>query len=633
MNPLHDDADPVGSADSVDPSRRRWLETALGGGVLLLPAAALLAPAPTHAETGQSRKVLRLLFSNAETSFDPARISDLYSRTVTSHLFEAMYAYDHLARPAKVVPCTADGFPEVSSDFRTWTVRIKRGIYYPDDPAFKGTRRELQARDYAYALMRVADPANISPVEASVADLGITGLTERRQKAMTSKTKFDYDTPIEGLQVLDPHTLRIRLNDPRPRLLSELAQPDLLGAQAREVVEHYGDTIGEHPVGTGPFRLKRWRRSSRIVLERNPAYREVFYDGRPAADDAEGQAMLARFKGKRLPMVDEVDIVIVEEFQPQWLSFLNREVDALAGVTGQLPSQFAPVAMPGNKLAPNLAKLGVQAHRNIAPDMTVTVFNMDDPTVGGMSPAQVALRRAISLAYNTEEEINNIRRGQATIAQSVVMPHSVGFDTAFKSEMSDYSPARANALLDIYGFVDRNGDGWREKPDGTPLVIVESTEPDQIYRAHNELMQKSLKAVGLRVEFKTQQWAENLKAVEAGKFMLWKLGFAGTFDGLNSLAGYYGPQVGNQNLSRFKLDAFDRLYERMLAMPDGPERLALFHDAKRLAVAYMPVKVNTHRVLTDMLHPWVHGFRRPLFWAEWWHQVDVDVAAQQAALK
>ncbi len=613
-----------------DAARRRWLEAAASFTAGALLPAGVLRAATAQDDTG--RKVLRVLFSSAETSFDPARISDLYSRTVTAHIFEAMVAFDHLARPAKVVPCTTEGMPEVSDDYRTWTFRIKRGIYYPDDPAFKGARRELLARDYAYAFMRVADPANISPVEAVIADLGIVGLSERRRMAMESKTKFDYDTPIEGLQVLDSHTLRIRLKEPRPRLVSDIALPDVLGAQAREVVEHYGDTIGEHPVGTGPFRLKSWRRSSRIVLERNPSYREVRFNAQPAADDVEGQAILARWKGRRLPMIDEVDVAIVDEFQPQWLAFLNREIDGLAGVTGSLPSQFASIAMPGNKLAPNLAKQGIQLVRNLAPDMTNTVFNMEDPTIGGMQPAQVALRRAIGLAYNVEEEIRNIRRSQAVIAQAIVMPHSLGYDPNFKSEMGDYSPARANALLDTYGFADRDGDGWREKPDGSPLLLVVNTEPEQIYRAHNELFQKCAKAIGIRVDFKTQQWPENLKAVEAGKFMIWKLGWQAAYDGLNALSMYYGPQIGNQNLSRFKYDVFDRLYERMLSMPDGPERANLFREAKRIGVAYMPVKVNTHRILTDLLHPWVHGFRRPLFWLEWWHQVDVDVAARKTAM-
>jgi ABC-type transport system substrate-binding protein len=601
------------------PDRRRLLQGLAAG---FLPAA---LPAHAAIEPG-GRKVLRLLFQSAETSLDPARISDLYSRTLTSHIFEALYTYDHLARPFKLKPLTADGMPEVSADFRVWTVKLQRGIFFPPDAAFQGRPRELVARDHIFALQRVADPANISPVQADILDMGIVGLTEARDAAKASG-RFDYDAPIEGLQALDSHTLRIVLNRPRPRLLYRLAASDLLGGQAREVVDFYGERIAEHPVGTGPFRLKSWRRSSRIVLERNPHYRDVRYHAEPAADDAEGQAILARFKGRRLPMIDEVQVSIVEEYQPQWLSFLNREVDALAGLTGQLPSQFVKVALPGGRLAPHLARAGVAAHSSLSPDVSLVYFNMRDPTIGGMAPAQVALRRAISLGYDTAEEIRSIRNGQAVVGQSPLMPHTYGYDPHFKSEMGDFDPARALALLDMFGFVDRNGDGWRERPDGSPLELVIATEPEQIYRAYNELWQKSLKRLGIKVRFETRQWPENLKAAEAGTLMVWMLGYAAdTPDGQESLARLYGPQAGNNNLARFAMPEFDRLYERMSDLPDGPERDALFRQAKRIAVAYMPYKVHAHRVFTDLLHPWVLGFRRPLFWSDWWQFVDIDPA-------
>src|SRR6185503_7145397 len=356
-----------------------------------------------------------------------------------------------------------------------------------------------------------------------------------------------------------------------------------------------------------------------------PFYRDVRYDAKPAPDDAEGQALLAQFKGRRLPMVDEVEVAIIEELQPEWLAFLRNEVDALSGDTGFLPSQFTPVAMPGGKLAPDLARRGVRAYRQLAPDCTFSYFNMGDPLVGGMGAAQVALRRAISLAYDTSEEIREIRKGQAILAQSPLLPHTTGDEANFKSEMSDYDPARANALLDLFGFIDRNGDGWRERPDGTPLVLEMATEPEQIYRAYNELTQKGLTRIGIRVSFKIQQWNENLKAAEAGKLMMWMLGNgASSPDGQGLLAWLYGPQAGNGNLARFKMPEFDALYERAQILPDGPERAALFRQAQRLAVAYMPYKVRTHRILTDLVHPWLLGFRRALFWQEWWHMVDVD---------
>ena len=608
-------------------ARRRLLQAAAATAVW--PAgwhAATAADAPARGE----RKVLRLLFSSAETTFDPARISDLYSRTVTSHIFEALYTWDPLARPAKLRPVTAMGLPEPSSDFRVWTVRVTPGIFYADDPAFKGRPRELVAQDYVYAFQRAVDPANISPIEADVMDLKIVGLAAAREAAVKAKKPFDYDAPIEGLRATHRYTLRFALEDPNPRFPHTLAASDLLGGVAREVVQFYGDKIGEHPVGTGPFRLKSWRRSSRIVLERNPQYREVLYDAEPGPDDTGGQAILALLKGRRLPMVDEVDVAIIDEFQPQWLSFLNKQVDALAGTTGHLPSQFANEAAPGGKLAPNLAREGVRMYANLAADTSYTYFNMQDPTIGGNSPAQVALRRAVSLAYNVDEEIRRIRRGRAVPAQSPLMPHTFGYDPAFKSEMGDYDPARARALLDLYGFVDRDGDGFRERPDGSPLRLEMATEPEQINRAYNELWQKSLHAVGIRIRFSTAQWPENLKAADAGKLMMWQLGeSAASPDGQPSIGRLYGPLAGNANFARFQLDAVDRLYERIRVLPDGTERQNLFDQVKRYSVAYMPYKIHVHRIHTDLTRPWVIGFRRPLFASEWWHLVDIDLALRR----
>ncbi len=115
-----------------------------------------------------------------------------------------------------------------------------------------------------------------------------------RDEALKSKKPFDYDRPVEGLRALDRYTLQFKLEEPQPRFLHTLATGDLFGAVAREVVEAYGDDqIMSKPVGTGPFRLAEWRRSSRIVLERNPTYRERFYDAEPNPDDAEGQASAA----------------------------------------------------------------------------------------------------------------------------------------------------------------------------------------------------------------------------------------------------------------------------------------------------------------------------------------------------
>jgi ABC-type transport system substrate-binding protein len=584
-------------------------------------AAALLAALASAAVAQAPPKVLRYAFRVAETGFDPAQVFDIYSRTVTPHIFEGLYGYDHLARPWKIEPVTAAAMPEVSEDFRTWTVRIRPGIYFQDDPAFKGAKRELTAADYVYSFKRFADPRFKSPSWTSLEQQGIAGLRALREEALKGKKPFDYDRPIEGLQALDRYTIRFVLEQPRPRFVQTLATGDLYGAVAREVAEAYGDAISAHPVGTGPFRLAQWRRSSFIALERSPSYRERFYDAEPAADDAEGQALLARFKGRRLPMVDRVEISIIEEEQPRWLSFLQGQHDFIE----QMPAEFIELAMPHGRIAPNLGRQGVAGHRTVRSDVFVVLFNMEDPVVGGYTPDKVALRRAMGLAMDVPREIARVWRNQAIPAQSPLMPGTTGYDPDFKSEMGDHDPARAKALLDLFGYTDRDGDGFRELPDGSPLTIEMTTQPDNLSRALDDLRRKNLAAVGLRLTYKPAKWPENLKAARAGTLMVWRVGSsAAAPDGHPSLARYHGRQIGGQNFARFSLPAFDALYERMETLPDGPEREALFLEAKRLAAAYAPYKTIVHRIVTDLSHAPLLGYRRPLFWQDWWHMVDIE---------
>jgi ABC-type transport system substrate-binding protein len=589
-----------------------WL---LGTAFGAAEAAAAGASAPSGGP-----KTLRYAFVAAETNFDPAKISDLYSRIVTAHMFEAPYRFDYLARPVKVVPHTAAAMPEVSADFRTWTIRIRPGIYFADDPAFGGKPRELVAADYVYSWKRFFDPVNKSPNYTGFAEEGAIGVEALRDEVVKGKKRFDYDREVEGVRALDRYTLQFTLKDSRPRFLYTIADSSLAGAVAREVVEAHGDQVGEHPVGTGAFRLVEWRRSSRLVLERNASYRDLRFDGEPAADDEAGQALLRTFKGRKLPMIDRVEIAIIEESQPRWLSFLNGELDLVS-----VPLEFANQAVPGGHLAPYLAKRGIRMDRFANPDRTYYFFNMEDPVVGGMAPEKVALRRAISLATDVGQEIRGVRRGQAIPAQSVVSPGSYGYDPKYRSVNGEYDPARAKALLDLYGYVDRNGDGWRELPDGRPLVIDYASTPDAISRQFDELWKKNMDAIGIRLNIKLAQWPEQLKAARAGQLMVWQLGGTNAApDFQDSLQNLYGPAAGGQNLARFKDAKFDELYRRLQSLPDGPERLATLQQALDIVTAYMPQKYNVHRIVTYLMQPRLQGFRAPLYGNQFWQYVDID---------
>ncbi|HET9822533.1 MAG TPA: ABC transporter substrate-binding protein [Burkholderiaceae bacterium] len=585
------------------------------------------AQSPGQADPAPPAKVLRYAFRIAETGFDPPQVTDLYSNTIIANIFEAPLEFEFLAQPARMRPNTAAAMPEISPDFKTFTVRLKPGIYFADDPAFKGRRRELVAEDYVYSLKRHFDPRWKSGNLYALENLRILGLSELRREGLEAKKPFDYDRPVEGLRALDRYTFQIRTAIANPRLLHLLTDPSSSGAVAREVVEHYGDRIMEHPVGTGPFRLAHWKRSSRIVLERNPVYREVRYDEHPAADAARLQAVAAQFKGRRLPLVDRVEVSIVEENQPRWLAFLNGEHDVIE----EVPPEFVQLALPNGKLAPNLAKRGVQPVRYVRSDVALSYFAMENPVVGGYEPHKVALRRAISLAVDVDKEIRLVRGGQAIPAQSLIGPHGFGYEPGFKSEMSDFDLARAKALLDLHGYVDRDGDGWRDQPDGQPLVLDYASQPDQQSRALIERWKKNMDALGVRIEFRIAKWPENLKSSRAGKLMMWGHGWSTAgLDGQGFLELGYGPNKGGANHARFDLPAFNALFERQRELPDGPERLALMTEAKKLLIAYMPYKVHVHRIWTDIAQPWVRGYHRNIAVREFWKYVDVDAAQAPA---
>jgi ABC-type transport system substrate-binding protein len=593
-------------------------------GPLAATALAAVAPRAVHAQAPNAPnapkgpRTLNLPFPSPETVLDPPQTnSDNNTSVLLANILEAPLTFDYLARPVKLTLATAAAMPEVGADGRVFTVRIKPGIFFADDPAFKGKPRELVAEDYVFAIKRFYDPKYNSADLYLFESLKLLGLSELRQKALQSRKPFDYDTPAEGAKALDRYTLRITLGVPDPRFIYMLAAPQNVGAVAREVVEFYGDAIGEHPVGTGAFRLKSWRRASRIELERNPGFREVVYEGTPASDPI-AQRIAAAIKGRRLPLADRVVIDVVEEDQPRWLSFLNGSYAYL-----QVPGGFRQMAAPGGELAPYLAKRGIRLQKQLQPDMTMNFFFMQHPLVGGYTPEKVALRRAIGLAFDGDAFVEHVFGGFGVRAQSTIAPFTSGYDPAYKSEMSEYSPARAKALLDLYGYVDKNGDGWREQPDGSPLTLVMATQSSQRDRRAAEIWQRSMKAVGLKIEFDISTWPELLKKSRAGTLMMWGYSWAAASpDGGFFLAIAYGPNASESNDPRFEHAPFDRLFEKQRALPDGPEREAVMRQAKDMLVAYMPFKVHHHNIYLDLVQPWTEGFWRHPFMRDMWRFVD-----------
>jgi ABC-type transport system substrate-binding protein len=577
--------------------------------VLALPARA--APDPA--------KVVRDVFPVAETGFDPAAVHDLYSGTVVQAMFETLFGYDYLARPAKVVPLTAEAVPQATDDGKTWTIRLRKGIRFAPDAAFKGQPRELVADDYVYSLKRLIDPKIRSPW-AFLVEGKFVGLDELAEEAKRTG-KFDYDRKIPGLEAVDRHTIRLRLKSTDYNLPYVLSH-EPTAAVAREVIEAYAGPDGRalaNPVGTGPYKLEQWARSSKIVLTANPVYRGFEWNF-VSADPADAP-LIARMKGKRMPQVGRVEISIIEEDQSRLLAFQNGELDIM-----NLEGPLAPNVLDGDKLRPEFAKKGVRLSRIIDPEISYLYWNLQDPVVGGLTRDKIALRRAMAMAYPVHEDIKVVRNGQAVEAKFPIPPGVVGHQPNWQPAIK-YDPTGANALLDKFGY-KRGSDGYRTLPDGKPLVVRHSSRPDTAARQVDELVKKSLDAIGIRVEFHKDKFPELLKLEKQCKLQSRLASWIADYpDGDNFMQLLYGPNTFQSNNACAKIPEYDKLYEQSVRTPPGPARDKLYQDMTRIIEAYAPWRLTISRYRNQLVSPRVQGYRRHPILHSHWQYIDVQAPA------
>jgi ABC-type transport system substrate-binding protein len=393
----------------------------------------------------------------------------------------------------------------------------------------------------------------------------------------------------------------IRLKHPDLNFSHVLAF-SLSGAVAREAIEHYGEEAPAKPVGTGPFRLKSYTRSSKIVLEANPGYREVLRDG------------------KRLPLIGGVEISIMEETQSRWLAFQRGDTD----IEYQL-AEVAPTFISADgQLKPEFARRGIKLERSVDPEIIYLYFNMQDKTVGGLSKEKIALRRAIAMAYKVEDQIRIIRKGQSIRAHYPIPPGVAGHDPQYRSSIP-HDPRVANALLDKFGY-KKGADGYRRMPDGAPLVIRYSSTPTERDRQFDELMKRSLDSIGVRLEVHKDRFPELMKLENQCRLMMRTSAWIADYpDGDNFMQLLYGPNSGQSNNACYRSPEYDRRYEKTRLLPNGPERDKLYREMARIIETDTVWLLADSRYRNVLLQPRVRGFvKHPVLHTEWLY-LDLDV--------
>ncbi len=583
--------------------------------ILIACLASVSLVLPAHAT--DMTKTLRVAFPVDVTGFDPAATNDLYSGHVNNAIFANLFEFDYYVRPARLRPALAEAMPEISADGLTWKIRVRKGTFFADDPVFKGKKREVTAEDLVYSWKRMLDPKMASPTLWHI-DNKLIGGNELVAEAKASG-KFDYDKPIEGLKAIDRYTVQLKLKQP-DYTLTELMLGYNWSPVAREVVEAYRDPGGRvmsNPVGAGPYMIKQWIKGNKVILTKNPNYARKY--PLTEGETAEDKAVIASNQGKDMPLVGNVEISIIEEANPRLLTFKS----------GLLDYEFVGQDLIGNvvingKLSPEFAAKGVKHQRALEPALSFDYFNMEDPVVGGYTPEKIALRRAIIMAYPIDDYVRIVFRNQATPANQILPPTQTGH-IPNKPNLNSYDVPLANALLDKFGYKDRDGDGFREMPDGKPLVITRSSSPRAIDRESDELWKKALDSIGIKIAYNTQKWPDLLKQGRAGQLQFWGLGWnESSTDGNSFLQLLYSKSIGQSNFARMNIKQYDEIYEKAQTLPIGPERWALYKAMNELATVNSVWQPGVFRYQNVLTQPWLLNYKRLPYRQHFWHLMDID---------
>jgi ABC-type transport system substrate-binding protein len=617
-------------------------------------------------------------FAERPKHLDPVQSYSSNEYVFIAQIYQPPLQYHYLKRPYELIPFAAsevprpvlhDGQGRVLRDdadagavaYSDYVIRIRRGILYQPHPALatdatgrhvyhalkpkdlagvhaigdfkrQGTR-ELIAADYVHQIKRLAHPRLHSPIYGLMSEyiVGLkefAGMLRAAEKALPAGGYLDlarYD--LEGVQVLDRYTYRIRVRGKYPQFVYWLAMPffspvppeaDRFYAQPGMAEKNI--TLDWFPVGTGPYMLTENNPNRQMVLERNPNYHGEAYPGEGEPGDAE--AGLLKDAGRPLPFIDKVIFSLEKEQIPYWNKFLQGYYDA-SGITSDTFDQAVQFTGIGDvTLSDEMLERGIQLQTSVAASTFYLGFNMLDSVVGGLDERARKLRHAISIAIDQEEFISIFRNGRGIPAQGPIPPGIFGYRDG-KEGINPYvydwvegAPRRkpieyAKKLLAEAGYPD-----GQDTKTGQPLLLnldTTGTGPDA--KARLDWYVKQFQKLGVQLAIRATDYNRLQDKLRRGSVQLYFLGWNADYpDPENFLFLLHGPQARaktqGENASNYENPEFDRLFEQVKNMDNGPQRQAIIDRMVEIARrdapwvwSFVPKEYTLH-------HAWVYN-RKP----------------------
>ena len=555
-----------------------------------------------------TEKILRIPVAAEVKGFDPIDAGDKYASDEIGKVYEGLLQYHYLKRPYTLIPNLAEAMPEVSADGLSYTFKVRPGVLFQDDESFPGGKgRELVAEDFVYSIKRLADPKQQS-TGWWLYDGKLKGLNEWRDRN-AQKSASDYSEVVDGVMATDKYTVRFVLSRPFPQFLYALAMPYSF-VTAKEVVDHYGKEFINHPVGTGPFKMvsKFSVQSRKIEYIKNPTFREKFYPSE-GTDEDKTKGLLAS-AGKRIPLVDKIEVSIQPEEQTRWLNFQKGNLDHIS-----IPKDnFASAVTPSKDLTPEMKEKGMNLDISPSLDVTYIAFQHDMPLFKNKK-----LRQAMSMAVDKEKENELFYNNTGIPAQSIVPPGIAGYMPSYQNPNRGLQLELAKKTLAEAGYPEGKG---------LPEIVFDHVGTSPTSRQMAEFFAKNMAEIGINIKLNSGSWPELTDRVRKRTTMMYGMAWGADYpDAENFLQLLYGPNESpGANGSNYKNPEFDELFKKASLMQDSPERTALYEKLNRIAAEEVPLIYGVHRTGFTIVQAWLQNFKATEFEWERAQYLDLDLA-------
>jgi ABC-type transport system substrate-binding protein len=622
--------------------------------------------------------ILYSAFAERPKHLDPARAYSSNEYEIIAQVYEPLYQYHYLKRPYALVPLTAENLPEPryfdrdaeplppnapesAIAFSEYDIALKPGIRYQPHPAFAKTAdgkfryhalseqelanvgaladfgetgtRELTAEDYAYQVKRLMHPALHSPIAELMKEhiVGLKELGDKLEADFRARRNMQgfFDLrgyAVEGFRATDAHRLKIRLHGKYPQFRFWLAMPffapmpweaDAFFAQPGLLAKNV--SLDWYPVGTGAFMLTENNPNRRMILRKNPNYREELYPSEGEAGDAEKG--LLQDAGKRLPFIDQVVFTLEKETIPYWNKFLQGYYDASGLASDNFDQAVTFAGQGGPELTPDMKRKNIELLTAVNASNFYMGFNLLDPAVGGYDERAAKLRRALAIAVDFEEFIAIFANGRGVPAQGAIPPGIYGYEEGeagynpYVYDWIDGAPRRksiqeAQRLLAEAGYP-----GGVDAKAGKPLVLyydVSAAGPDS--KSNLNWYRKQFAKLGIQLVLRTTDYNQFQQKMAAGAEQIFSWGWNADYpDPENFLFLLHGPNAkvgtGGENAANYKNPRYDALFERMRNMDDGPERLALIREMQDILRRDSPWLFGYHPKTFSLHHDWFRNLK------------------------